>query len=249
MADVFISYSTKDASSAEYVLKNLESMYLSCWMAPRDIPIGENFAEHIPPAIRNAKVFLLLYSRNSQTSKQVINEFTFATHVGLPRIAIQLDDTPLTNSSQYHIPSENIFDGNGRLVAAVREIINWIHEEIGKQSVQKQGQTKKLREVINWVWPLLVGGCACILICACCLCLMLKLFSLSFFAKAISVIIILGILAIALIKTPLLSEDTWFYRLIEKLVEAINRSDLEKHIANFGAFIEKIIVRICGKGR
>ena len=48
---VFISYSTDDSVSAEQIRDGLEASGIPCWMAPRDIAPGEDYAEQIISAI------------------------------------------------------------------------------------------------------------------------------------------------------------------------------------------------------
>ena len=62
--DIFISYSSIDANIANAVCHNLEQGGIRCWMAPRDIPPGGTWAEIIPNAIQEAKVFVLIFSDN-----------------------------------------------------------------------------------------------------------------------------------------------------------------------------------------
>ena len=45
--DVFISHSTKDKAAADAVCAALEANGVRCWVAPRDIKPGENWATAI----------------------------------------------------------------------------------------------------------------------------------------------------------------------------------------------------------
>lgn len=229
MADVFISYSSKDAASAEYLLKTLESMYLTCWMAPRDIPKAENFADMIPSAIRNAKAFLILVSQDSQDSPQVLNELTFASHVGLPRIAICLDRTAFNNSFNYHIAIENRYEGFGRLAAASSEVVKRIHLEIEKQQRDKEArqQKKDMTMVIPMVWILSIAACAAILVCVCSICLLLNVITLPAFLQATSTIGVLAILAASLVQTSLFNANNTFYKKFVMLIELLTRKPKE----------------------
>ena len=60
MHDVFISYGSKDAGVVDAVCRVLETNGIKCWIAPRDIPTGSNYAREIPAAIRGCTVFLLM---------------------------------------------------------------------------------------------------------------------------------------------------------------------------------------------
>lgn len=68
MHDVFISYSSKEMTTADTVRSILEKNGIVCWMAPRDIPGGSNYTKEIPVAIRSCQVFVLVLSANAQSS-------------------------------------------------------------------------------------------------------------------------------------------------------------------------------------
>ena len=70
--------------AADTVCSILEQNGISCWIAPRDITPGLDFAEAIIDGIKSSKLFILVYSSNSNNSKQVIREVDRAVHFGLP---------------------------------------------------------------------------------------------------------------------------------------------------------------------
>lgn len=101
MKEVFISYSTKDAASAETVRGVLEKNGLSCWMAPRDIPGGSNYTKEIPVAIRNCKVFVLILSENAQSSHWVLKELDSAVNCGKVILPFMLEDFVLSDEFDF----------------------------------------------------------------------------------------------------------------------------------------------------
>ena len=108
--DVFISYSSIDKTAADTVCSILEQNGISCWMAPRDITPGFDFAEAIIDGINSSKLFILLYSSNSNNSKQVIREVDRAVHTGLPVINLRLEDVPLSKQLEYYLGSVHWLD-------------------------------------------------------------------------------------------------------------------------------------------
>src|SRR5215469_8133834 len=60
--DVFVSYASQDAAAAEVIVAALEARGLKCFIAPRDIPAGMEWATAIIDAIFETKLFLLLFS-------------------------------------------------------------------------------------------------------------------------------------------------------------------------------------------
>ena len=60
--DVFISYASEDACAAEPIRKILETQGIKCWIAPRDVPKGLEYAEAIIDTIRSSQVLVLIFS-------------------------------------------------------------------------------------------------------------------------------------------------------------------------------------------
>ena len=69
--DVFISYSSKDKKVADAVCAALESVKIRCWVAPRDVLAGEIWQEAIANAIEKSHIMVLIFSSNSNNSKDV----------------------------------------------------------------------------------------------------------------------------------------------------------------------------------
>jgi len=108
--DVFISYSNKDKNAADAVCSILEKMQIRCWMAPRDITPGTPFAEAIIDGIKGSKVFVLVYSSNSNQSQQVIKEVDRAVHHDLAIIPLRLEDVPMSKQLEYYISNVHWLD-------------------------------------------------------------------------------------------------------------------------------------------
>src|SRR5262252_7979474 len=66
--DVFISYSHRDEQAANAVCAGLERQRLRCWMAPRNILPGADWAGAIVDAIGNCRIFVLIYSSHANES-------------------------------------------------------------------------------------------------------------------------------------------------------------------------------------
>lgn len=64
MKEVFISYSSKDKEIAEIVCSYLEQHHIFCWVAYRDIVIGEPYAREIIRGIKETSIgsILLLFT-------------------------------------------------------------------------------------------------------------------------------------------------------------------------------------------
>lgn len=103
MSDVFISHSSKDAAIANKLCEVLESNGVSCWLAPRNIMPGDDWASAIAKAITVTKVFIIIYSANSAASTQVPKEIMLAGSKSSYIIPYKIDDTPLKENFEYHL--------------------------------------------------------------------------------------------------------------------------------------------------
>lgn len=93
--DVFISYSSKQASAAQAICHTLESSGIRCWMAPRDIPAGAQYGDCIDEAIKACRVVVVLFSMTASKSLWVNGELNVAFEEQKAIIPFRLDETPL----------------------------------------------------------------------------------------------------------------------------------------------------------
>ena len=100
--DVFISYSTKDKHIADAVCAKLEEQKIRCWIAPRDIPAGQNFAASIINAINDSRVFVLLWSASANASEHILNEINQAFDQGITIIPFRIQDVQPTPEMRYY---------------------------------------------------------------------------------------------------------------------------------------------------
>ncbi len=108
--DVFISYSSKDKSIADAVCSILEKEQIRCWIAPRDIMPGVPFAEAIIDNIKASKVFLLIFSSNSNQSHQVSKEVERAVHHGISIIPLRIEDVPMSKQLEFYVSNVHWLD-------------------------------------------------------------------------------------------------------------------------------------------
>ena len=75
---VFISYSSKEMETAVLVCNYLEEQGIVCWIAPRNIEAGANYASQIVAAIRRCDTLVMLASESTNVSGHVSNEVSIA---------------------------------------------------------------------------------------------------------------------------------------------------------------------------
>lgn len=110
MHDVFISYSIKDSNTMELICNTFEQNGIRCWYAPRNIAPGNDWREAIIEAISSAKIFILIYSRHSNQSRQVLNEVTAAFNASCVIIPFRIDEDQMTPALSYYLDNLHWMD-------------------------------------------------------------------------------------------------------------------------------------------
>jgi hypothetical protein len=78
MRPVFISHASKNFRLADDIRSRLEALNITCWIAPRNIPIGGSYGEQIASAIKDCCAVLLVLTEEANASKAVANELELA---------------------------------------------------------------------------------------------------------------------------------------------------------------------------
>jgi hypothetical protein len=100
---VFISHASEDHAIAEAVCEAIEARGIPCWIAPRDITPGKEYAEALYDAIGECTSLLLVFSQYSNRSPQVRREVERAARDGDPIIPFRIDDTVAASSLQFNV--------------------------------------------------------------------------------------------------------------------------------------------------
>src|SRR5450631_3153674 len=100
---VFLSYASHDAGTANSVCQYLESHGSSCWLAPRDVRPGTEYADAIVAAINEAKAVVLLLSGSAVASSHVGREIERAASKHKQIISFRMDATSLSQALEYFL--------------------------------------------------------------------------------------------------------------------------------------------------
>jgi len=108
--DVFLSYATQDAVAAQAVCAALEARGLTCWIAPRDVTPGAQYADAIVRAINGARLMVLVLSQYAAASPHVGREIERASSKQRRILALRLDAVPLTPALEYFLSESQWVD-------------------------------------------------------------------------------------------------------------------------------------------
>ena len=108
--DVFFSYSTKDKTIADTIVASLEQNNIRCWYAPRDIKPSDDWGKAISNAIEQSKVFLLIFSGNSNRSHRVLDELNLAISQEIPVLPFRIENLEPDGAMRLHLSSRHWLD-------------------------------------------------------------------------------------------------------------------------------------------
>ena len=103
MADIFISYSSKDREKAEQLIELLASAGLSVWIDKSGIEVATTWSGEIVDAIEGCKAFVVLLSPNSIESVNVVKEVSLAAELKKKIVPLDLEPVELSRDLRYHL--------------------------------------------------------------------------------------------------------------------------------------------------
>jgi adenylate cyclase len=107
---LFISYASHDAEVAQKACSALEATGFPCWMAPRDVKPGAQYADAIVRAINEAKALVVVLSASAAASSHVGREVERAASKHKQIIAFRLDAAPLNPALEYFLGESQWID-------------------------------------------------------------------------------------------------------------------------------------------
>jgi hypothetical protein len=130
--DVFISYPHQDKTIADAACAALEAQDIRCWIAPRDIAPGADWAGSIVEAIDNCRAMVLIFSAHSNGSKQVYREVQQAFDGDKPVVPFRIENVTPAPTLRYYMNSVHWLDALTPpieqhlkvLIASVRALIS-----------------------------------------------------------------------------------------------------------------------------
>lgn len=141
--DVFLCYDDRDADSAREVCRLFEDNGVSCWLRSRDRSLNGP-GEEIFKAIDDAKAFVLIFSKNSD-SDEVVREVNEAFGAKTKIMILNLDESSIYGKMEFYLKDQyslplfpNLNDQLERLVMDTSYVVSRPYSKIRVPS-----QTKK----------------------------------------------------------------------------------------------------------
>jgi hypothetical protein len=108
--DVFISHARKDKGIADALCEKLESGRVRCWIADRDISVGEDWTEVTRKAIGSSRVMVLVLSENANAAPHIEREIAHAFYTGRMIIPLRVTDTLPRRDFLFYLGNVRCFD-------------------------------------------------------------------------------------------------------------------------------------------
>lgn len=108
--DVFISHSSQNKLEADTICGKLEALGIRCWIAPRNILPGTEWAEGIIVGIDASRIMVLIFSEHANDSPQVRREVERAMNRQLPIIPFRVQNTLPTRALEYCLGNTHWLD-------------------------------------------------------------------------------------------------------------------------------------------
>lgn len=100
---IFISHSSSNADDALKICEFLETNGEKCFLAPRDIQLGKEYAEELINGIDRSDAMVLLMSAYANQSPHVLREVERAVSKSIPILVYKLEEVELSKSMEYFL--------------------------------------------------------------------------------------------------------------------------------------------------
>lgn len=130
--EIFISYSTADAEVAREVEACLRKAGFTCFIAEKNIDVGQPFPEEILKAIDGARCMVLIASERFDASRHCRKEVIIGHDRGLCLLPVRVSEFTPTGFLRYFLCDCQWLDIAGKTLAEKRDILIKAAEEAAK---------------------------------------------------------------------------------------------------------------------
>jgi serine/threonine protein kinase len=124
---VFVCCATEDAAAGEAVRSSLENNGLKCFLQNPGLGPVQSSANRVSEAIREAELFLLILSQQSNRSPEIRQQLESAAHFRLPLVTFRIEPVQPADDLSYFLWEKHFVDGfDGRLDAHIPALLQQI---------------------------------------------------------------------------------------------------------------------------
>jgi len=108
--DVFLSYAHEDKPVADAACAVIEKAGIRCWIAPRDIAPGADYATALMEALDHCNALVLIFSGRANESPHIRREVERAVSRGIPIIPMRIENIEPNAALKYFVGSVHWLD-------------------------------------------------------------------------------------------------------------------------------------------
>ena len=143
MKDVFISYTTSDKKQADAIVEYLERHNVECFIAPRDIEGGSNYATRLFKALEECHLVILVASQKTNDSDHVLNEVDIMVNKKIPVLPVFIEEFELNDELRYYIGRKQ------RIMAVDNEFSTYLPSILSAAEEHLPKRTKPVTPVVE----------------------------------------------------------------------------------------------------
>jgi TIR domain len=137
--DAFISYASADKEKAFEICESLESGGSRCWIAPRDVRAGREYANEIVLGIEHSRCFVLVLSEAANQSEFVRREVERAVSKRKPVFPIRIEEVLPSPALELFVSATHWIDAwSGALVKHVERLAQDLANVADSEYVQRR---------------------------------------------------------------------------------------------------------------
>lgn len=156
MGRIFISFANQDNAIASRLCSILEEKGRECWIAPRNIVPGQDYARLITRAVREADAFIIILSESSYRSAHVLNELSLAFDQKLNIIPYCIDSSKPEDAFSYYLATKHRIESGGDLEKDVKSIIDALDHQRNSIAQRRDGGKR------TWIWCVAAALALCV---------------------------------------------------------------------------------------
>lgn len=147
--DVFISYASKDRQIARQICAALENAGVPCWIAPRNILFGADYASSLIEVIGKSHIVVSVFSSNANRSTHVGRQIERAASKGKPIVLFRCEDVPFSPTLEYFLSNVHWLDASaGSLDEHLRSLCERVTSLL-RETKGKAGYAGTLEDIVE----------------------------------------------------------------------------------------------------
>ena len=145
--DIFVSHSSINADLAKSIVGQLERKGMNCFIAPRNMTGGSDYATELIDNIDECPIFLFLFTEESNKSGMVIREVNEAVNADRYIITLKVDNVVPNKSLRFYLSITHWLEISEPIdIEDINTILDAVKKALAEQKItEKEESAKEIR--------------------------------------------------------------------------------------------------------